>query len=268
MIGPNDTSDQTLFPVFFMPHGSPYIDIVEHPVVDFYKDFHKTIERPDAIVIWTAHWESEVQQISSIVDYETIHDFGGFPEELYKMTYPCKGDPTLAKEVQELFKKNGVEAQLDDKRGIDHGAWSILYLMYPDADIPVVQMSVNPNATPEEIYKIGQSLQPLREKKILVIGSGATVHNLRLMTGPLDAPTEQWALDFDDWLIKNIKEWNMENLFNYLKDAPLAEKCVPTPEHYHSLLYAAGAGSKNKKVELLHRSSMFGNLTYTPYRFD
>jgi len=265
MIGPTDPN---LMPSFFIPHGSPYIDIVEHPVVDFLKNFSTTIEKPKAIVIWTAHWESEVQQISSIKQYETIHDFGGFPEELYEMTYPCNGDPELAKEVQELFKLNGVESQLDEKRGIDHGAWTVLKLMYPDADIPVVQMSVNPKATPEEIYKIGQSLIPLREKKILVIGSGATVHNLRLMTAPLNAPTEQWALDFDDWLIKAIEEWNTDQVFNYLKDAPLAEKCVPTPEHYYSLVYSLGMGSKNKKPSLLHRSSMFGNLTYTVYRFD
>lgn len=261
---------KTTLPSFFIPHGSPYILEAKHPVVDFLKGFAKStgIEKPDAIVVWTAHWESDVQKISSIKEYSTIHDFYGFPKELYEMTYPAKGNPELAKEVQELYKKNGIEAELDDTRGIDHGAWTILKLMYPEANIPVVQMSINPNATPAEIYKIGTSLTPLREKNILVIGSGATVHNLRLMTHPLNYPAEQWALDFDDWLIKNVEAWNTDNLFNYLKDAPEGEKCVPTSDHYYSFLYSVGTGHTNKKPSILHRSTMFGNLTYCVVRFD
>jgi len=260
---------KTLMPVFFIAHGAPTIVIQKGPYIDFLTNLHKTIKQPQAIVIFTAHWEADVQQISSVNSYETIYDFFGFPEEMYKMTYPAPGNPTLAKEVQELFKTNGIKCEFDEKRGIDHGAWTILKLMYPKADIPVVQLSVNPNASSEEVFQIGKALAPLREKDVLMIGSGNTVHNLRILNrAEIDAPTEKWALEFDDWVEKQLKEWNTEELLNYEKKAPHVEKAVPTNEHFIPVIYSAGAAYETQKANPIHRSSQFGNLTYFTWRFD
>ena len=265
MLGPTNSD---LFPCFFIPHGSPLILVRDEPITDVLKKLPQSFEKPDAIVIWTAHWESEIQQISCIKQYETIHDFHNLPEPLFEMTYPCPGHPELAKEVQSLLTKNDIKSELDETRGIDHGAWTVLKLMFPEANIPVVQLSVNRNLASEDVYNIGKALAPLREKKILILGSGATCHNNRLMKDDPDAPIEEWAVEFDDWLEKEMNKWNMEALFDYKNNAPSADRAVPHAEHYFPLLYSAGAGDKTKKPTPLHRSLMFGNLTYFLWRFD
>ena len=260
---------KTLMPVLFIAHGAPTIVIQKGQYPDFLAKIPETIKKPQAIVVFTAHWESEIQQISSVKNYETIYDFYGFPKEMYEMTYPAPGNTTIAKEIHELFKANGIKSELDEKRGLDHGAWTILRLMYPKADIPVIQLSVNPAASAEEAYKIGKALAPLREKDILIIGSGNTVHNLRILNrSEIDAPTEKWALEFDDWIAKQLKEWNTQELFAYEKKAPHIKKAVPTAEHFLPLVYSAGAADETKKANPIHRSSQFGNLTYFTWRFD
>ncbi len=258
-----------LMPTMFIAHGAPTIVIQKGQYVDFLTELPKTIKTPEAIVIFSAHYESPVQLIGNVKQYETIYDFYGFPKVMYEMTYPAKGHQGLAQEIQQLFKENKIESKLDNDRGIDHGAWTILKLMYPECDIPVVTLSVNPDQSPQELYNIGKALAPLREKGVLIIGSGNTVHNLRILNrAEENAPTEKWALEFDDWLEKNLKDWNIDELLKYETKAPHFKKASPTNEHFIPIILAAGAADKTRKAQPIHRSSQFGNLTYFPWRFD
>ncbi len=264
-----ETEKKHLFPAFFFAHGTPYMLGNEIPVTDFYKKLGTTFERPDAIVIFTAHWQNKVQKISSVEKYRTIHDYSGFPREYYELKYECPGNPTLAKEIQALFKENGIESELDEERGIDHGAWSPLYLVYPDADIPVVQLSMDETLSPEDCFKRGKALASLREKKILLIASGNSVHNLALLRDPLEGgPVDQWAIDFDDWLEKKLLPWEIKHIENYENEAPDVKLAVPEPDHFLAVLHAAGFGDKNKKPTPIHRSVVYSNLTYFIWRFD
>ena len=260
---------ENLMPVFFIAHGAPTLAIEQGPYVDFLTKLHKTIQKPEAIVIFSAHYESPVQLIGSVKQYETIYDFYGFPKALYEMTYPAKGHQALAQEIHELFKANNIKSALDDERGIDHGAWTVLKLMYPECDIPVVTLSVDPDKNPQEHYNIGKALAPLREKGVLIIGSGNSVHNLRALNWyDVNAPTDKWALEFDDWIEKQLKDWNVDELLQYEKKAPHFRKAVPSCEHFIPIILAAGAADGTRKVQPIHRSSQFGNLTYFPFRFD
>ncbi|KAA0548776.1 dioxygenase [Bacillus sp. BGMRC 2118] len=259
-----------MLPSLFVAHGAPLLAIEDNEYTQFLQSLGKSLPKPNAIVLFSAHWESPVQMLSEASDYSTIYDFGGFPEALYRIVYPAKGHLETAKDMEELFENAGVTYQVDTNRGLDHGAWVVLKKMYPDADIPVLSMSVNPNLTPEEQYKIGQSLQSLREKDVLVIASGGTVHNLRavkMMSS--NESVDQWALDFDNWLAEHIEKWDTDSLFQYDKLAPAAEIAVPPygNEHFIPIFYAMGAADQSKKASLLHRSYRYGNLSHSVWQF-
>jgi len=263
----NNFTQKSIMPALFLAHGSPSIVIEKGPYIDFLTQLHKTIKTPKAIVIFSAHWESRFQQISSVQQYSTIYDFSGFPPEMYKIKYPAPGSPDLAKEIQDMFTENEIASFLDEKRGLDHGVWTLLKLIYPKADIPVVALSVDPRSSPEELFRIGSIVSSLREKEILVIGSGGTVHNLgRLNWG--GNSIDKWALGFDNWLEERINSWNTEELFEYKTKAPFARDAVPTPEHFIPIFVALGAGSSTKNASLLHRSYQYGSLSYMSWRFD
>ncbi|GAA3319764.1 hypothetical protein GCM10020331_028000 [Ectobacillus funiculus] len=187
--------------------------------------------------------------ISSSNDtYETIYDFGGFPPELYTIRYPAKGSAAIADLVAERLTRQGIAVQMDMKRGLDHGSWTLLYRMYPEADIPVVQVSVNPYLPASEQYRIGEALRGLGQEDILVIGSGVTVHNLRIIKWGQTTP-ESWAVAFDDWLIEKLEEKDSEALFDYDKQAPYAQAAVPRPEHFCTVfLLLWAAVQKEKRV--------------------
>jgi 4,5-DOPA dioxygenase extradiol len=224
---------------------------------------------PKAIVIFSAHWENEVLSISSTDDtYDTIYDFGGFPPDLYAIQYKAKGSKKLAAEVAQRFTDKGIAVQLNETRGLDHGSWTMLHRMYPQANIPVVQISVHPFLHPSEQYRIGEALKGLGEQDIMVIGSGVTVHNLRILNwGDRNGTPESWAVSFDDWLIENIQSNNTEALFRYAELAPSAKLAVPRPEHFVPLYIAFGSGDPNRKPEIIHRSYEFGTLSYLSMQF-
>jgi len=222
-------------------------------------------------VLFSAHWESQVEMVSHAENYSTIYDFYGFPEELYHIQYPAKGDPSLAKSVHDLLQDHGIESQADFERGLDHGAWVILKHLYPEADIPVISMSVNSRLTPEEQYRIGKALAPLPEEDILIIGSGGTVHNLRAVDfTKRSSEVDRWALEFDQWLENEILSWNLEALFSYREAAPYADLAVPLygTEHFVPIFYAMGAADLTKQAQLLYRSYIYGNLSYSVWQFD
>ncbi|MEB3103392.1 DODA-type extradiol aromatic ring-opening family dioxygenase [Ferviditalea candida] len=257
-----------MLPSLFIAHGSPLLAIENNAYTEFLNRLSGRYALPKAVVIFSAHWESRVQKIGDVEAYEMIYDFGGFPDELYRIRYPARGSRATVEAIEEQFALEGIAYEKDGRRGLDHGAWVVLRLLYPQADVPVVSMSVNPNLIPEEHYRIGQALAPLRERDILVIGSGGTVHNLaglnRRNTG-----VESWAVQFDDWLADCLEHWDLHALFDYERRAPFAHEAVPWMgnEHFIPLLYAMGAADRAQASKLLHRSYVYGSLSQSCWQF-
>ncbi|RID85463.1 dioxygenase [Peribacillus asahii] len=258
-----------MFPSFFIAHGAPLLAIEDNEYTQFVQQLGRTLPRPKAVVLFSAHWEALVQRVSQVDEYETIYDFGGFPEALYRIQYPAKGNDQLSEEIKELLTDHGISYEVETSRGLDHGAWVVLRMLYPDADIPVISMSVNPHLSPEEQYKVGHSLSALREKDILIIGSGGTVHNLGMVNMAGENQIDQWALDFDKWLEEHLNNWDVESLFQYHSLAPSAKLAVPLygSEHFIPLFYAMGAAHNQQKATLLHRSYRYGNLSHSVWQF-
>ncbi|MEK3719335.1 dioxygenase family protein [Paenibacillus sp. FSL H8-0034] len=257
-----------MIPSFFMAHGAPSLALEQNDYTALLKNFAADYPRPRAIVLFSAHWESREQQVSaSSAPYETIYDFSGFQPELYQVQYPASGDPELAKEIQTLFQQEQIPVSLDSERGLDHGAWVLLHLIYPAAHIPVIALSVNRHLSNAEQYRIGKALASLREKDILIIGSGGTVHNLRRLEWGASQTTD-WAAQFDGWLEEKLNAWDLDSLFQYEQLAPYAKEAVPTPEHFIPLLLAMGTGDANRTASLMHRSYQYGNLSLSCWKFD
>lgn len=256
-----------MMPSYFFAHGAPSIVLEQNGYTDFMKNFAATTPKPKAIVLFSAHWEQTTQTVSAVDTYSTIYDFSGFQDELYQMTYPAKGDRALSEQIVSLFAKHGIQSTKNEQRGLDHGAWAVLKLLYPDADIPVVALSVNRHLTNEQHYQIGQALSELREQDVLIIGSGGTVHNLRGLNWR-SSGIDEWAESFDNWLQSKLEAWDVEALCNYRELAPYAAEAVPTTEHFIPLLLAMGTGDNNRQAKLLHRSYQFGNLSLSCWQFN
>lgn len=257
-------------PALFLAHGSPMIAVEQTPYASEFLPNLAAGMKPKAIVVFTAHWESETLTISSTDDvYETIYDFGGFPPELYRIQYKARGSMIVAAMLEARLTQAGIAVRTESSRGLDHGTWTILHRMYPQADIPVVQVSVNPYLPPSEQFRIGEALRGLDAEDILVIGSGVTVHNLRMLNwhaAGSDVP-EPWAAAFDDWLIERIQERDLDDLFRYAELAPAARQAVPRAEHFVPLFIAMGSGDPSRKPEVIHRSYDMGTLSYLCFRF-
>ncbi|WP_410511226.1 class III extradiol ring-cleavage dioxygenase [Paenibacillus sp. BR2-3] len=256
-----------MMPSYFFAHGAPSIVLEDNEYAQLLKNFKDHTPRPKAIVLFSAHWEEPVQTVGAAETYDTIYDFGGFQDELYEMTYPAKSDRPLSGQVQSLFLKHGIQSVQNESRGLDHGAWAVLKLLYPDADIPVVALSVNRNLPNEQQYKIGKALAELREQDVLIIGSGGTVHNLGRLKWQSEG-IDEWAEQFDNWLQSKLETWDTEALFQYRELAPNAQEAVPTSEHFIPLLLAMGTGDSNRKAKLLHRSYQYGSLSLSYWEFN
>lgn len=255
-----------MMPSYFLAHGAPSIAIERNGYTDFLKELGAKAPKPEAIVLFSAHWEKTVQTVSAVDVYNTIYDFSGFQDELYQITYPAKGDRELCGQIEACFSKHGIQSVPDTERGLDHGAWVVLKLIYPNADIPVVALSVNPYLANQEQYQIGKALSELRERNMLIIGSGGTVHNLRKLSWRAEG-VEDWAESFDNWLQEKLEAWDLDSLFQYERLAPYAREAVPTNEHFIPLLIAMGAGDGNRQAKLLHRSYQYGNLSLSCWQF-
>jgi 4,5-DOPA dioxygenase extradiol len=258
-----------MIPSYFIAHGAPLLAIENNEYTQFLTQLGKNAPKPKAIVLFSAHWVSPVQYVSEVDEYSTIYDFGGFSDALYKIEYPAKGNKDLTEEIQGLFSKQGIPFQTDTNRGLDHGAWVVLRMLYPNADIPVISMSVNPNLSPEEQYKIGKSLSVLKEKDVMIIASGGTVHNLRAIDWRDNGEATSWALEFDEWLAQRLKTWDTESLFQYESLAPSVQLAVPPfgAEHFIPIFYAMGAADEEQKATLLHRSYRYGSLSHSIWQF-
>ncbi len=255
-------------PVLFLGHGSPMNAIEENEFVAGFRIIGKTLPKPKAVLCVSAHWETRGTFITAMEKPKTIHDFGGFPCALFEVQYPAPGSPELAKEAKGLIKKT--EAGLDQKWGLDHGAWSVIKHLYPDADVPVIEMSLDYYQTPQIHYELAKELKSLREKGILIIGSGNMVHNLGLVDwDKLDSVYGfDWAREASEKMKSFILSGDHRSLINFRSQGKSFELSIPTPEHYLPLLYALALKEDYEKITLFNDKPVAGALTMTSVLID
>jgi Uncharacterized conserved protein len=253
-------------PVLFLGHGSPMNAIEENEFVAGFRNVGKTIPKPQAILCVSAHWETPGTFVTAMQSPRTIHDFGGFPRELHEVQYPAPGSPELAKQITETVKKTGVE--LDHKWGLDHGAWSVIKHLYPNADIPVVQLSLDYRQGPQYHYELAKELAALRRKGVLIIGSGNMVHNLRMVSWQhLDKTFAfDWALEASDKMKRFILNDDHKDLISYHAHGTAFTLAIPSPEHYMPLLYTLAVKDDEDEVSLFNDKPVAGALTMTSVR--
>ena len=254
-------------PVMFLGHGSPMNAL---PGNDYYKswqalgaEFCSKLPRPQLILCISAHWLTDGWQLTAMAQPKTIHDFGGFPQELFDQQYPAPGDAAAAQAISQLVRQRGSQPLgLDvDQWGLDHGTWGVLKPMFAGADIPVIQLSMDYSRAPEEHYALAQQLKALRERGVLIVGSGNIVHNLRMMQrGAAQSEAYDWTLEFDQTTGGLIQQGNLGALQNFLKLGSLAKMAHPTHEHYLPLLYAAGAVDAKEPVRFFNTNYQGGSI--------
>lgn len=250
-------------PVLFLGHGSPMNAIEENEFVTGFINTAKGIPKPTAILCVSAHWETKGTFVTAMQNPPTIHDFGGFPKELFAVQYPAPGSPDLAKKTKSLITKT--EVGLDEKWGLDHGAWSVIRHLYPNADIPVIQMSIDYSQSPQYHYELAQQIRSLREKGVLIIGSGNMVHNLGMVEWKRLNETfgYDWALEANEKMKKHILGGDHQPLINFRSQGKAFDLAIPTPEHYLPLLYSLALKEENEQISLFNDKAVAGSLTMT-----
>jgi len=253
-------------PVLFLGHGSPMNAIEENEFVTGFRNVAKNIPHPIAILCVSAHWETRGTFVTSMQNPPTIHDFGGFPKALFDVQYPAPGSPELAQEVRNLVQ--GVEVGMDQSWGLDHGAWSVIKHLYPNADVPVVQLSLNYNMTPAQHYDLAKQLSALRNKGILIVGSGNMVHNLGLLEwSKLNADNYafDWTLEASSKMKEYILKGDHQQLIQFQNQGRAFQLAIPTPEHYLPMLYMLALQEKNEVPTLFNDKAVAGSLTMTSF---
>jgi len=256
-------------PVLFLGHGSPMNAIAENEFVAGFRNMALTIPKPNAILCVSAHWETRGTFVTAMEQPPTIHDFGGFPKALYDVQYPAPGSPALAKETQSVVKKT--EVGLDEKWGLDHGAWSVLKHLYPKVDVPIIQMSLDYYQSPQYHFELATELKSLRKKGVLIVGSGNMVHNLRMLAWDKlhsDNFGFDWALEASEKMKKYIIHGDAKNLVNYRCHGKAFELAIPTPEHYLPLLYVMALKDENEEAALFNDKAVAGSLTMTSVKIE
>jgi 4,5-DOPA dioxygenase extradiol len=256
-------------PTLFVSHGAPTLPLEPGETGIAWRKIAASIPKPSAILVISAHWETDIPTVSSVVQPETIHDFSGFPKALYELQYPAPGGIALAKTVVELLQQAGIPIQLSNTRGLDHGAWVPLSLMYPDANLPVTQLSLQPNKNPAWHIALGRALEPLREEGVLIIGSGSITHNLRaIFQHRQGEAVPVWVTEFCDWMAEKIQAGDFESLSNYRNHAPHAAQNHPTDEHLLPLFVALGAADKIETAQRLNHVMTYGFLAMDAWLFE
>ena len=251
-------------PVLFLGHGSPMNAIEDNEFSRGWRSVGKTIPKPHAVLCISAHWETRGTWVTAMEKPKTIHDFGGFPKELFDVQYPAPGNPELARETRKMINKT--EVGLDEKWGLDHGCWSVVKHIYPDADVPVIQLSLDYYQPPQYHYELAKELSSLRRKGVLIIGSGNMVHNLRMVAwDKLDAAEYgyDWAIEANEKMKKYILGGDHLSLINYPSMGSAFNLAIPTPEHYLPLLYTLSLIEKNEQVHLFNDKLVGGSLSMT-----
>lgn len=256
-------------PVLFLGHGSPMNAIEDNEFSRKWEEIGKTLPKPEAVLCISAHWETRGTFVTAMLKPATIHDFGGFPQTLFDVQYPAPGSPVLAAGTKNIITKT--EVGLDEKWGLDHGCWSVVRHLYPKADIPVIQMSLDYYQTPQYHYDIAKELATLRKKGVLIIGSGNMVHNLGMVAWAKLNSEEygyDWAIEANEKMKKNILSDDHNQLINYKSQGKAYNMAIPTPEHYLPLLYALALKEKNEKLILFNDKIVAGSLSMTSLRID
>ncbi len=251
-------------PVLFVGHGSPMNAIETNEFSLEWQKLGKSLPKPNAILCISAHWETKGTFVTAMEKPQTIHDFGGFPQALFDVQYPAPGSPVLAGETKKLLAKT--EVGLDQNWGLDHGAWSVIRVMYPEADIPVIQMSLDYYQNPQYHYDLAKELVALRQKGVMIIGSGNMVHNLRAVDWSKPNQGFDWAQEANEKFKKLILDNDHKQLINYKMLGREVELSIPTPEHYLPLLYALALKSDNEQVAFFNDKSVMGSLSMTSVR--
>ncbi len=256
-------------PTIFVSHGPPALSVLDVPAATFLKGLGAGIPRPSAVLCVSAHWEAWRPTLSGMDPPSTIHDFGG-PPALFRFRYPAPGDPELARKAAALLNEAGLETGIDPERGLDHGAWVPMGLIYPAADIPVVQLSIQTEIDADHHFALGRALTPLRNDGVLILGSGGATHNLPEIHGHrLDDAPEEYAMAFDGWLDAAITGGRTDDLLHYKTEGPSADRNHPWPaEHFLPLFVPLGAAGHGARGRLLHRSFLYGVLSMAAYRWD
>ena len=259
--------EASLMPVLFIGHGSPMNGIENNAFSLYWKQLAKEIPTPKAVLVVSAHWLSRGTKITAMDFPKTIHDFGGFPQALFDVQYPAPGNPELAKETASLITSTQVE--LDHDWGLDHGTWTIVRHMYPDASIPVLQLSIDYTKGPQDHYNLAKELYGLRRKGVLIFGSGNMVHNLRMVAWDrIDEPEYgyDWAHQMNDTFKELIGNGHHDKLINFQSLGREALLSIPTPEHYLPLMYTLGLKDKHETVSFFNDKVVGGSLTMTSVR--
>ena len=239
---------QSRMPAIFIGHGSPMNTLAHNEYTEAWRRIGETVPRPAAILMVSAHWYIRGTAVTAMPQPKTIHDFGGFPQALFDFQYPAPGSPALAQRVRELLAPLDVRA--DDEWGLDHGTWSVLAHVYPQADIPIVQLSMDAAQPPQFHYELGRRLAPLRDDGVLIIGSGNIVHNLGVLNRQDDAPAYDWAARFNGVVRDHLTRRDHQPLVDYQKMGNDARMSIPTPEHYLPLLYVIGLQGEHEPIAL------------------
>lgn len=258
-----------LFPSLFVSHGPPSLVLMDCPARRFLAGYGAVVGRPRAILAVSAHWESATPAVATGEYPETIHDFYGFPRELYALRYPAPGAPEIANAAADRLEPAGFTVVREPTRGLDHGAWAPLMLLYPDADIPVAQIAIQTSLGPAHHLALGEALRPLRAEGVLILGSGNLTHNLaEIRTQAADAPAPEWVRSFADWAAARLAAGDRAALLTYRTRAPHGARNHPSEDHLLPLFAAFGAATPGAGGERVHASTLYGVLAMDAYRFD
>ena len=255
-------------PVLFLGHGSPMNAIEENEFVSAFKKLGKELVRPNMILCISAHWETKGTFVTAMQNPPTIHDFGGFPQALFDVQYPAPGSPELAQETKSIITKT--EVGLDDKWGLDHGAWSVIKHLYPNADVPVIQMSIDYSQPAKYHYELAKEISSLRQKGVLIVGSGNIVHNLRMVDWKKlnEQYAYDWATEANEKMKSHILSGDHQKLIDFKSQGKAFDLAIPTPEHYLPLLYTLALKEENEKITLFNDKAIGGSLSMTSLKIE
>lgn len=254
-------------PVFFFGHGSPMNAIEQNEFSKEWERIGNSMMKPNAVLCISAHWLTRGTFVTAMEHPRTIHDFGGFPRELFDVQYPAPGSPQLAKEIKDLV--HAVPVDLDEAWGLDHGSWSVVRHLYPDADVPVLQLSIDYNKPAAYHYALAKELAALRKKGVLIVGSGNMVHNLGLVAwDKMNEPdfAFDWALEANNAMKKFINDHNHDALIDFRSQGKAFDLAIPTPDHYYPMIYALALQGKEEELSFFNDKAVMGSLTMTSFR--
>jgi 4,5-DOPA dioxygenase extradiol len=258
----------TTLPALFVSHGSPMMAIEPGEAGAALDRFGRDLTRPQSILVVSAHWTTRAPAVSAVRRPETIYDFGGFPGELYALRYPAPGSPQLAERVFGLLNEAGISSALDFTRGLDHGAWVPLRYLFPAADVPVAQLSIQPQLSPLHHFRVGEALRPLLDEGVLIVASGSLTHNLYELRDRSNCAPADYVLDFRDWLYQAIKAKDIAALLDYRRLAPHAVRAHPSDEHLLPIFVALGAAGGCAQATRITDAVQYGILAMDAYSFQ